>query len=344
MMEKFVEVPDQLRPWFQSFTRRRITVLVAICVTLAIWTTWEPSEPTTKRQGNWRSWQQFKWMHQPKEQEETGGPIDGVLVIAGKLAEQQMLPPGSMFRDAWRTNWAATELPEWPSIYYVAGAPDDAKLAPDQARLPAEKGGEVMAFLTFIIDYYERLPDTMFFLHGHKDSWHSEPADSVWAVNNIRRSTIQEKGFVNLRCQPFPGCPAFFRPLALPKDMISDRPEAELALADVWIGIFNNTDVPEVIGAPGCAQFAVSRDAVKARPRSEYIHFRDYVMDAFPERDPRFIGFIFEYLWHIIFGRPALDCMPVDECLRDKYGFGVEDRPIEDQWLRRPLKYTNDVV
>ena len=29
-----------------------------------------------------------------------------------------------------------------------------------------------MAYLQFIIDYYDRLPQTMVFMHGQRDAWH----------------------------------------------------------------------------------------------------------------------------------------------------------------------------
>ena len=39
--------------------------------------------------------------------------------------------------------------------------------------LPANKGHEVMAYLTYIIDFYEDLPDVCIFMHAHLTTWHN---------------------------------------------------------------------------------------------------------------------------------------------------------------------------
>ena len=39
--------------------------------------------------------------------------------------------------------------------------------------LLANKGNEAMAYLTYIIQNYEHLPESMAFIHGHQTSWHA---------------------------------------------------------------------------------------------------------------------------------------------------------------------------
>lgn len=39
--------------------------------------------------------------------------------------------------------------------------------------LPANKGNEAMAYLTYIIQNYDNLPESMVFIHSHETSWHT---------------------------------------------------------------------------------------------------------------------------------------------------------------------------
>jgi hypothetical protein len=190
-----------------------------------------------------------------------------------------------------------------------------------------------MAYLTYIIDYYDKLPSLMLFLHSHKDgywkSWHTDATlhDNVLGVHSLNLHYILEQGYVNLRCILSPGC--------------SNSPGsgAESVLTpSIWNGLFMNTStspawlaeraqgtvrsvshshhihgrsrddrrlvetVPK-IEAPCCAQFGVSRTAVLERPREDYIKFRDWLL-ATPLPD-YYSGRVFEYLWHVIFGELA---------------------------------------
>jgi hypothetical protein len=44
-------------------------------------------------------------------------------------------------------------------------------------------GGEASAFLKFLIDYYDKLPPHMVFLHSHRWAYHQEDI-AVWGVWN----------------------------------------------------------------------------------------------------------------------------------------------------------------
>jgi hypothetical protein len=64
---------------------------------------------------------------------------------------------------------------------------------------------------------------------------------------------------------------------------------------------FNNTDVPEVVGVPCCAQFAVARWQVWKHPLGDYQHYHKWLMETELEDD--ISGRVMEYMWHIIFGQ-----------------------------------------
>ena len=65
-----------------------------------------------------------------------------------------------------------------------------------------------------------------------------------------------------------------------------------------------DVDVPHTVGAACCAQFAVSREQVLKRSKAEYELFHKWLMNT-PASDAA-SGRVFEYLWHIIFGRDAV--------------------------------------
>ena len=61
---------------------------------------------------------------------------------------------------------------------------------------------------------------------------------------------------------------------------------------------------PILVGAACCAQFAVSRDRVLARPVGDYERFRGWVVET--EKSDAKSGRVLEFLWHVIFGMEAV--------------------------------------
>ncbi|KAL2152155.1 hypothetical protein VTH82DRAFT_5339 [Thermothelomyces myriococcoides] len=76
--------------------------------------------------------------------------------------------------------------------------------------------------------------------------------------------------------------------------------------------------VPERVGVSCCSQFAVSREAVRARPREDYVRWRDWLLRT--PLDDDLSGRVFEYMWHIIFGKDAVFCPSAAECYCNLYG------------------------
>ena len=159
------------------------------------------------------------------------------------------------------------------------------------------KGHEAMAYLTYIIDNYSSLPSTMAFLRPHNSgflsAWHTNtPLHShsdVLKSPNI--DTVQQNGYVNLRCSLNPGC-------------TEEHLRNKFVTAHVWREIFQDTttsqDYPPQVGAACCAQFAISRSRVLERPLSDYERFRQWIIES--DKTDRISGRIFEYLWHVISG------------------------------------------
>lgn len=76
--------------------------------------------------------------------------------------------------------------------------------------------------------------------------------------------------------------------------------------------------VPEEVGAACCAQFAVSRERVLQRPKSDYEGFREWVVET--EKNDAKSGRVMEFLWHVIFGMDAVYCPDEKQCYCDVYG------------------------
>lgn len=166
------------------------------------------------------------------------------------------------------------------------------------------KGREANVYLTYIIDYYDELPSTIAFVHSHEDgwprAWHTDATDhsNVKSLNSLNTEFVQKNGYANLRCLAIPGCPDEMQPFREPYE---EAREEEHAYSKAWRYIFENDEVPTVIGTPCCAQFSVSREQVHQRPRTFYLRAHQWLLDA--DLDDATTGRVFEYMWHIIFGQ-----------------------------------------
>lgn len=178
----------------------------------------------------------------------------------------------------------------WQHAVYRVEAPEG------EFQISQNKGKESNVYLQYITDHYDNLPQYMVFMHSHRTGWHVEFEDNALTVQRLQLSFLSKTGFVNLRCNWGPGCPDEIHPLR----QLGGRYQ-DLAFAEAWMQIFNNTEIPEVVAAPCCAQFAVTREQVLARPLSDYQSYHKWLLET--ELHDEISGRIFEYMWHIIFGR-----------------------------------------
>ncbi|KAK5688039.1 hypothetical protein LTS10_000017 [Elasticomyces elasticus] len=174
----------------------------------------------------------------------------------------------------------------------------------------SRKGREAAAYLSYILDYYDALPRYTFFVHAAEDQWHndifSKYNNQPRTISNFRIAAIDARGFVNLRGRLSPSCPVAVHPLAA-TDLDMKVLDPGRDYADIYTEIFNvsRKNVPETIGAVCCAQFAVSRDRIRNRPREEYEHILRWAEET-TWTDSFGVGLVFEKLWHIIFGMTAV--------------------------------------
>lgn len=210
------------------------------------------------------------------------------------------------------TNWVAEELPDWQLAVYSVDNPA-APLHP-----PRNKGHEVIVYLSYIIDHYDKLPDIVAFMHSHQFAWHNDDLFAGDAADHLRRlnpARIMREGYMNLRCGWGPGCPDWMHPGALEEN---SQKQEETMLARSWGEIFPDDPIPDVLAQPCCAQFAVSRERILAIPKARFVFYRDWVLRT--ELSDYISGRVWEYLWHVVFTGENVVCPAEHICYCDGYG------------------------
>lgn len=91
--------------------------------------------------------------------------------------------------------------------------------------------------------------------------------------------------------------------------------------ASAWTQFFPKDPVPDAVAGPCCAQFAVSRERIRRLPIDKYEQIRQWIWTLEVPADQASMksGLVLEYMWHVIFGKPAYYCPPAKECYCDKW-------------------------
>jgi hypothetical protein len=72
------------------------------------------------------------------------------------------------------------------------------------------------------------------------------------------------------------------------------------------------------VGVSCCAQFAATREKIRERTKEQYEKYRDWIMET--DLGDAISGRVFEYSWHIIFGKPAVHCPSAEDCYCKVFG------------------------
>jgi len=217
------------------------------------------------------------------------------------------------------------DIPHIAKRIYVADNPK-APLHP-----PKNKGHEGMIYLTYIIDHYNTLPDVSIFMHAHQYAWHNNDLlnnDAAEMVNRLSSERVLREGFMNLRCHWNPGCPDWVHPGVVEKDV---NKQEESMMAQAWSEIFPDKPIPEVLAQPCCAQFALSRDRIRAISLQQYEFYRQWLLRT--RLDDQISGRIWEYLWQVVFTGQSTFCPDQRACYCDGYGVCFEDDKAFDYWF-----------
>ena len=176
--------------------------------------------------------------------------------------------------------------------------------------------------MTYIIDHYDDLPDTVIFVHSHRFTWHNNVAlglDTVEMIKRLNHDRVARLGYMNLRCHHVPGCTDWIH-LDRPGgdfDFVW-KPEEIYFRRHVWEELHPGAPIPSSLSAICCAQFAVSRDRIRQVPLERFVHYRKWLLDT--PMDDNFSGRVFEYIWHYIFTGHETYCPSMNTCYCDGYG------------------------
>ncbi|KAI1332457.1 hypothetical protein F5Y16DRAFT_420518 [Xylariaceae sp. FL0255] len=201
--------------------------------------------------------------------------------------------------------WVDKFLPQaWTKKIYVI---DDVEAL---LTVPKNKGREAMVYLTYIINHYDDLPDN---IHNDDPNY-----DALPALSNLQIPYLQEAGYVNLRCAWVIGCPAEIRPMFDEERTHDAEPMTKHIYRKAFEDLFPDLSVPDIVAVSCCSQFAVSRETIQRRPKNEYMFFRRWLLDT-PLADD-LTGRVFEFSWHIIFGKEPVHCPSASECYCKTFG------------------------
>ena len=159
------------------------------------------------------------------------------------------------------------------------------------------KANEASSYLHFITKHYDSMPDTTIFLQDQQTSKHNQ--DMVVLLRQL-----------HLDAAPYIPLNNVHMPFMDPRDFCHVR----RCIAESGIGKYlNQSSLPRHhldIAFACCAQFAVSRDAVRSRPKELYEDLYRYTLGAvdFGQRSDSFArGECLEVMWHAIFGQRLVE-------------------------------------
>ncbi|CAI6335200.1 unnamed protein product [Periconia digitata] len=193
--------------------------------------------------------------------------------------------------------WLEIEVPSEQLMVYEVDNPNA------QNRVPKNKGKEAMVYLSYLIDHYDNLTDTIIFLHAHNEAWHNNELleqKTVPMIKRLSHDRVARLGYMNLRCRHDPGCPDWLH-LNRPGgdfDFVR-KPEEIYWRRHIWEELHPGAPIPQSLSGVCCAQFALSRDRVRQVPIERLRHYRRWLLNT--SASDYYSGRIFEYLWHYIF-------------------------------------------
>lgn len=166
-----------------------------------------------------------------------------------------------------------------------------------------------MPYLTYIIDNYDQLPQYSVFTHGHVQSWHQ--IEPLWAkLRALNLTALQEEDFVSLRCGIQMGCER--QPFL---DTENPNWSGEARVADYWNIIVPQQKAPRFLNYRCCAQFAVTRKAIRRRSLEDWKRIRAPLLDdesiLYDQWSDEItngwgkdwmMGSFYEKFWHVLFG------------------------------------------
>lgn len=211
--------------------------------------------------------------------------------------------------------WLDVLADKYHVCVYTADAPVGSSAASASSsthlRLPANRGHEAMAYLTFLIDNYHQIPATgAVFIHGSRWAWHNDSPDydnaASLAALNVS-AALSPLGYHNLRCDwSASTCPvsedagqgSLRTSINAVLEPWNQRVVSDAALPGALVALFGGDDGSiaghggadnaarvllgrgDAVRAQCCAQFVVARDSIWQHSRGEYVALRQWLLDG----------------------------------------------------------------
>ncbi|KAN0121873.1 Protein of unknown function (DUF3431) domain containing protein [Hyaloscypha variabilis] len=220
------------------------------------------------------------------------------------------------------------KVPNLRVIPYIANRPT-AKYHP-----PSNRGNEAISYLTYVYEFYDKLPDIAIFTHGSDWSWHIDGAlnySTAYAIEHLDLDEVRRRQYVNLRVSWLRACPNWINTSVTTWSADVDpklRPE-ERFMKTAFQENFPGDPVPLVLSQPCCSQFAVTREAIQSNSREQYKMQIDWLQNTRLESEVS--GRVWEHMWQWLFIKKAIDCPSEHKALCRAYHICFED---EEDWTR----------
>lgn len=199
--------------------------------------------------------------------------------------------------------------------------------------------GETLSYLEWIVSHYDRLPDTMVFIHDHLFSWHQASGQSVAVRIEFYLQEFEDRGreyisFAKVDTEVLQRQEEIYGRTGWDPVVLKNFTRA---VDEGWISpvtgkpatyaetLWNGTELVRYFGpfpeegltiSGCCAQFVVGREAIRRFPLRFWVSLRDWVLRYTDKTAPRdevtpwsawFTGRLYEYSWETIFTkRPAI--------------------------------------
>lgn len=187
---------------------------------------------------------------------------------------------------------------------------------------------EVATYLTYILQYYDQLPDLSFFFHGHATSWHS--GDAIEMLRLVNSTYLMDRRYTSFNCK---------QASSLARQGYNNRgveyPQytaIELHWRDLTAGHLGNLSVdtqmetnaplgmhlytvdtmPRLLSHYCCNQFAVTREAIHSYPKSYYTDLYSWCRTT--TLKPYWSGRMFEHLFPTMWQRDRSRATVTDQC------------------------------
>ena len=233
-------------------------------------------------------------------------------------------------------SWTSSlEIPRMEVIPYIA----DDQTAPFHP--PANKGNEAIMYFTYMYEFYDKLPDISIFIHGTDMQWHVEPildGSTSYALTHLDLNEVLRRQYLNLGLSWQFACPNWINTSITENspDFNPNLKSEEPWVKQAFIDNFPNDPVPEILSAPCCSQFAVTKEAIHLLPRKQYQKSINWIMNThLPDAHS---GRVWEHFWQWMFLQKAVDCPEEFKALCRNYHICFESEAEWEEWKKKDRK------